>query len=50
MGAGRTELMKALDGALPRTSGYVTLTGIRKRYPFTAGWPGKRHCAHPRRP
>lgn len=27
MGAGRTELMKVLYGALPRTSGYVTLDG-----------------------
>ncbi|CDW55151.1 ABC tran domain containing protein [Trichuris trichiura] len=27
MGAGRTELMKGLYGALPRTSGYVTLDG-----------------------
>ncbi|QUJ01622.1 hypothetical protein KCP75_20695 [Salmonella enterica subsp. enterica] len=25
MGAGRTELMKVLYGAMPRTSGYVTL-------------------------
>ncbi len=27
MGAGRTELMKVLCGAMPRTSGYVTLDG-----------------------
>lgn len=27
MGAGRTELMKVLYGAMPRTSGYVTLNG-----------------------
>ncbi len=27
MGAGRTELMKVLYGAMPRTSGYVTLDG-----------------------
>lgn len=27
MGAGRTELMKVLYGALPRTSGYVTTDG-----------------------
>jgi ribose transport system ATP-binding protein len=27
MGAGRTELMKVLYGALPRTSGSVTLDG-----------------------
>lgn len=28
MGAGRTELMKVLYGAMPRTSGYVTLDGL----------------------
>lgn len=29
MGAGRTELMKVLYGALPRTSGYVTPMGMK---------------------
>ncbi len=29
MGAGRTELMKVLYGALPRTSGYVTRMGMK---------------------
>jgi ribose transport system ATP-binding protein len=29
MGAGRTELMKVLYGALPRSSGSVTLDGMK---------------------
>ncbi|MFP1453088.1 hypothetical protein ACLB1N_24490 [Escherichia coli] len=29
MGAGRTECMKVLYGALPRTSGYVTVMGMK---------------------
>ena len=38
MGAGRTELMKVLYGALPRTSGYVTLDGHEVVTRFAAGW------------
>ncbi|STW47801.1 ribose ABC transport system [Klebsiella pneumoniae] len=41
MGAGRTELMKVLYGALPASSGSVTLDGREVVTPFAAGWSGE---------
>ncbi len=41
MGAGRTEPMKVLYGAMPRTSGYVTLDGheVVRRVLRRTDWP-----------
>lgn len=50
MGAGRTELMKVLYGALPRTSGYVTTDGHEVVTRSPQDGLGKRHCVYLRRP
>lgn len=45
IGAGRTELMKIIYGAVPRKAGSVTLDGHE-----VIAWPGERHRLYIQRP